>query len=633
VEISFNGGVSYTQTEVTATPTSSSYILGGTINLASITNQVKFRFTNNGATGRGVRMQNLILEASGTASTDPEPTNHPTTFIAATGTPPTSVIDLVWDDAVGAQLPAGYVIVANTTGMFTPSPVDDGTDPTEDTDLSDGEALVKVPQGTEFYSFSGLDGSTQYYFKIWPYTNAGANIDFKTDGTPPEDNATTEAACGITALGSASISCDSNTSGDDNDFVTISLSYTGVDAGAVLAIVAGGSSEPNTGNDPTAVTDGTISFAALEGDAWSVTITGGNCNLSQSGTVPSSECDPPSAIVINELLADPDSDVNGDGVQDAEDDEFVEIYNSGAVAIDISGWTIRDGFGIRHTFPASTIVQPDEGIVVFGGGSPTGIPSLVQVASTNTLGINNGGDDISLYDNSSTLIDSYSFNSSTNDVSFARSPDYSGSFVLHTAVPGNPVNYSPGRFNVDNTPFPVEITYFTGSIDGKTITTSWQTATEENNSHFLIQRSTDEGKTFETIGQVDGKGDSHSAVDYKFVDTKPAAGMNYYRLQQFDFDGTNEFFGLVPVRFDGDVAAAPVIWPVPARDRLQVQLPASDSDWLLEVFDLNGRRLLQQTTEEKGFNTFFDLTTLPAGSYFLRWNNGSQSGQERFLKV
>jgi hypothetical protein len=602
-----------------------------TINVPAASNFVRLRLRADQDGGSDYAGFDDIKLTGIATSTDPEPTNHPTTFISDTGAPPTSVIEMVWDDATGAQLPAGYVIKANTTGTFS-DPVD-GTDPTEDTDLSDGTALVKVAQGTEFYSFSGLNASTQYYFKIWPYTNAGANIDFKTDETPLEDNTTTEAECGITNLGSASISCDSNTSGDDNDFVTISLDYTGVDAGAVLAIVAGGSSESNTGDDPTSVSDGTISFSAEEGDTWSVTITGGNCDLSESGSVLSSECDPPPAIVINELLADPDSDVNGDGVQDAEDDEFVEIYNSGGIAIDISGWRIEDAVGTRHTFPASTIVQPDEGIVVFGGGGPTGIPSLVQTASTGALGINNSGDNIKLYDNSSTLIDSYSFGSSTNDVSYARSPDYSGSFVLHTAIAGNPVNYSPGRFNIDNVPFPVEITFLTGNVIGKTVTTSWQTATEENNSHFLIQRSTDEGKTFETIGQVEGKGDSNSAVDYKFVDTKPAAGMNYYRLQQFDFDGTNEFFGPVAVRFGGEVADAPVIWPVPARDRLQIQLPASDSDWQLEVYDLNGRRLLQKTTEEKGINTFFDLNTLPAGSYFLRWSNGSQSGQERFLKV
>ncbi|WP_367391048.1 lamin tail domain-containing protein [Lewinella sp. LCG006] len=194
-------------------------------------------------------------------------------------------------------------------------------------------------------------------------------------------------------------------------------------------------------------------------------------------------------------------------------------------------------------------------------------------------------------------------------------------------------SFSNFFLHADLVALPVELTTFTAKALNNQAHLSFTTATEENNSHFLIQRSIDGGKTFETIGQVEGMGDSASPVDYEYVDTKPAAGMNYYRLQQFDFDGTNEFFGPVAVRFSGEVTDAPVIWPVPARERLQVTLPASDNDWLLEVFDLNGRRLLQQTSEEKGLDMYFDLNALPAGSYLLRWNNGRQSGQERFLKV
>jgi hypothetical protein len=164
---------------------------------------------------------------------------------------------------------------------------------------------------------------------------------------------------------------------------------------------------------------------------------------------------------------------------------------------------------------------------------------------------------------------------------------------------------------------------------------TFTTATETNNAHFLIQRSTDGGKQFQTIGRVEGKGDSNEQVDYAYTDTKPAAGLNYYRLQQFDYDGTNEYFGPIAVRFDGELATTkPTIWPVPARERLQVDLPASSSpNWQLEVYDLNGRRLLFQQLDEKNTNTFFDLHTLPAGTYLLRWANGASSGQERFLKL
>ncbi|MDN3491767.1 choice-of-anchor D domain-containing protein [Winogradskyella bathintestinalis] len=78
IEISFNGGTTFTQTEVSSTTTGSSYIDGGTFTLNSVTNQVQIRITNNGTSGRGVRLRNLILEASA-------PTGPTITVAQATG--------------------------------------------------------------------------------------------------------------------------------------------------------------------------------------------------------------------------------------------------------------------------------------------------------------------------------------------------------------------------------------------------------------------------------------------------------------------------------------------------------------------------------------------------------------------
>lgn len=64
IEISYDGGGTFTQTEFSATPTSSTYINGGVFALSSITNQVQIRISNNGTSGRGVRLQELILEAT-----------------------------------------------------------------------------------------------------------------------------------------------------------------------------------------------------------------------------------------------------------------------------------------------------------------------------------------------------------------------------------------------------------------------------------------------------------------------------------------------------------------------------------------------------------------------------------------
>lgn len=119
---------------------------------------------------------------------DPEPTNYPTAFAAtATGIQ----IDLTWTDATGAQLPSAYLVKASDQDNIT-APVD-GTPVADDADLSDGTGALNIAYGEEMCAFYKLAGETQYFFKIYPYTNAGANINYKTDGTAPSANATTAA--------------------------------------------------------------------------------------------------------------------------------------------------------------------------------------------------------------------------------------------------------------------------------------------------------------------------------------------------------------------------------------------------------------------------------------------------------
>lgn len=132
-----------------------------------------------------------VCEVFGACVIKPEPSEYVTNFQAAAVS--ASQIDLSWTEAAGTNLPDGYYIPANTTGTFT-NPVEDGTQPTEDNDLSDGSAMAKVSYGGKgSLSFTGLNAATQYYFKVFPYTNSGSNIDFKTDGTPPEANDITDA--------------------------------------------------------------------------------------------------------------------------------------------------------------------------------------------------------------------------------------------------------------------------------------------------------------------------------------------------------------------------------------------------------------------------------------------------------
>ncbi len=161
-------------------------------------------------------------------------------------------------------------------------------------------------------------------------------------------------------------------------------------------------------------------------------------------------------IIINEILADPASglagDANGDGTRDGSQDEFVEIVNNTGSDMDISGWTLADGSSVRHTFPAGTVVVDGCGIVVFGGGTPTGTFGgvVVQTAGSGPLGLNNGGDAVTLNDGSSDQATMSYGSEGGNNQSITRDPDLTGSFVQHSTAGG--AFFSPGT-QVDGTTF------------------------------------------------------------------------------------------------------------------------------------------------------------------------------------
>ncbi|MBW2702387.1 MAG: lamin tail domain-containing protein [Deltaproteobacteria bacterium] len=138
-------------------------------------------------------------------------------------------------------------------------------------------------------------------------------------------------------------------------------------------------------------------------------------------------------LLLNEFMADPANDLAGDancdGIRDSNgvQDEFVEIVNVSGEDLDLSGVTIADEYGPRHTFRGFSL--PTGGVVVvFGGGSPdcnwhTNV--LAVVATSGALGLNNGGDTITLTaaDASTELLTHTYGNEGGNNESLTLSPD------------------------------------------------------------------------------------------------------------------------------------------------------------------------------------------------------------------
>jgi predicted dienelactone hydrolase len=168
---------------------------------------------------------------------------------------------------------------------------------------------------------------------------------------------------------------------------------------------------------------------------------------------------------------------------------------------------------------------------------------------------------------------------------------------------------------------PVELVSFTGRRSGTEVTLRWETAGEQNNAGFEVQRSRD-GMAFETAGFVAGHGSSMEAHTYTFNDRGSDA--RWYRLRQVDLDGTAT---LSPVIDVGDATASAGIGmtilpqPVAAQSRLAtLRITASGSAPMsLRLSDVSGRLLRtvfdNQAIDGAGYSSILDLRGLAAGQY------------------
>ncbi len=330
-----------------------------------------FKYTADG-TSEGSEtwiLDDLKLTRSTAAITiNPEPTNQVTGFTASASDIDT--IDLSWIDASGANPPAGYLILVNQTGTFA-DPVD-GTPVSTDTDLSDGEGAITVFQGTEFASFTGLPGGTEFFFKLFAFSNAGVNIDYKTDGAPT-DSATTLANDPEPTehAGELSVSVDGQ-----------KLTLNWIDAGdasgyVIIANTTDSFTAPVDGTDPSVddvLTDGsallkveqgfeTAEFIGLPDTEYFFALyaynnSGINIDFKTDGTVPTASGTTESAaqLIISEIMQNPDAVGDNQG-------EYIEIYNAGSSPVDLFGYTLKDDGSESHLI-ASSVIVPAQGYAV-----------------------------------------------------------------------------------------------------------------------------------------------------------------------------------------------------------------------------------------------------------------------------
>lgn len=172
--------------------------------------------------------------------------------------------------------------------------------------------------------------------------------------------------------------------------------------------------------------------------------------------------------------------------------------------------------------------------------------------------------------------------------------------VSHTNINGNLGN-SWAKFIADwsPTPLPIELLSFSAKYDKNTkfVNINWSTATETDNHYFEIQRRGESGEYYSII-TLNGAGTSLTQLDYQVTDESPTDGANYYRLVQYDYDGSSSESHIIAVETSPlDVN----IYPIPAVSQLYVEHSGDKSQVDFYLFNDIGLSVLVKENTESAF--------------------------------
>jgi Secretion system C-terminal sorting domain len=177
-----------------------------------------------------------------------------------------------------------------------------------------------------------------------------------------------------------------------------------------------------------------------------------------------------------------------------------------------------------------------------------------------------------------------------------------------------------------NITLPVDFTMIRAKNQESKVMIDWTTASETNNDFFTIERSGD-GRNFETIGEINGAGNSSHEITYTFTDAHPVPGINYYRIKQTDYDGQFSYSEIRSVRHKGLSNVS--VTPRTTEDRLYITTELDD--YSITIYNVAGQQVKRMVDMSQDQN--ISIETLNAGVYFIKINSRTESETVKVVKI
>jgi hypothetical protein len=178
-----------------------------------------------------------------------------------------------------------------------------------------------------------------------------------------------------------------------------------------------------------------------------------------------------------------------------------------------------------------------------------------------------------------------------------------------------------------NITVPVELQKFQGHLIEEGIKLIWQTASENNNYGFEIERSYLESGQYQSIGFVFGQGTSTLSNHYMFIDKNVKQGSYHYRLKQIDANGEYQYIGELLISLTPLKTLS--LWqnyPNPFNSSTKISYTLPRNDFVeLTIYDINHCEIESLVNEFQNAGTYqvnWYAKRIPSGIYYCRLKFG-----------
>jgi hypothetical protein len=155
----------------------------------------------------------------------------------------------------------------------------------------------------------------------------------------------------------------------------------------------------------------------------------------------------------------------------------------------------------------------------------------------------------------------------------------------------------------------------------------WTTLGDDGHTRFEIERSVDAGRSFVSIGSLNGVAGSSSTHNYHFTDHQPAPALSYYRIKAVDINSPTKYSVQRVINREGKDAMAFSIRPNPADAVANIVLYGSSAGpALFNIYDNLGKlvRSYSQFIAPGEQIIQMDIASLTPGNYFVQIQTGGK---------